>query len=30
MKFIKEKFVKLDIIEKQKYIKLIKDKLSSL
>ena len=26
MKFIKEKFVKLDIIEKQKYIKLIKDK----
>ena len=26
MKFIKEKYIKMDILEKQKYIKLIKDK----
>lgn len=29
MKFMKEKYIKLDMIEKQKYIKLIKDKFES-
>lgn len=30
MKFIKEKYIELDIIEKQKYIKLIKDKFEKI
>ena len=30
MEFIKEKYIKLNIIEKQKYIKLIKDKFERL
>ena len=30
MKYIKEKYIKLDILEKQKYIKLIKDKFEKL
>ena len=30
MEFIKEKYIKLDIIEKQKYIKLIKDKFEKV